>query len=261
MRQMRRRICHLILCLLSVSAAFAQAPATQVSLVHAESQVKSGSVITVGIRFLLQPGWHLYWMNPGDAGQPPSVKWVLPFGWSAGELLWPTPTRLVNSAGVDYGYENEVTLLTAVKVGAIDGDLVANLKWLVCKEVCVPQSGTAGTTVRIGANSVNPAAQQVMENAKASLPNPVPAAWKTNAFQNPGQVVLNLRPGIKVMQAMFFPEEREVIENAAPQKLSSTSYAAQLTMKKAGSSTKLSRLKGVLVVNGASAYQIDVPVK
>ena len=258
---MRQRICLLLLSIAAVTAAVAQAPPTQVSLLHAESQVRSGTVITVGIRFLLPPGWHLYWTNPGDAGQAPSVQWVLPFGWSAGALQWPTPARLVNSAGVDYGYENEVTLLTPLKVGAIDGELVANLKWLVCKDICVPQNGTARTVVHIGANSVNPAAQQVMDNAKASLPHTVPPAWKANAFQNPGQLMLNFRPGIKVMQATFFPEDREVIENAASQQLSSTSYAAQLTMKKAASSTKISRLKGVLVVNGTNAYQVDVPVK
>ena len=252
------------LALAAATAGFGQAPATQVSLVHAESAVKPGDSVMIGIRFLVPAGWHLYWVNPGDAGMPPSVQWVLPYGWSAGNLQWPAPERLVNPAGVDYGYENDVTLLTPMKVSNNAGDVVANLKWLVCKDVCVPQQGSARTTIRMGANSVNPAAQQVMEEAKRKLPQVMPAQWKANAFQNPGQVILNFRPGVKLMRASFFPEDREVIENAAPQKLSSTSYAAQLAMKKADAAKKITRLKGVVVFDMAGApvaYAVDVPVK
>ena len=27
------------------------------------------------------PGWHGYWLNPGDAGLPMDVKWQLPAGF------------------------------------------------------------------------------------------------------------------------------------------------------------------------------------
>ena len=40
------------------------------------------------------PGWHGYWLNPGDAGLPMDVKWQLPTGFSAGPLRYPVPTRL-----------------------------------------------------------------------------------------------------------------------------------------------------------------------
>ena len=56
-------------------------------------------------------------------------------------------------------------------------------------------------------------------------------------------------------------QEREAIHNSAPQKLSSTSYAAQLALKKADTGKKIARLKGVLVVNQGDAYSIEVPVK
>jgi len=245
----------------ATTAVFAQAPETKVSLVPEENPAKSGSSTTVGIRFQVPPGWHIYWMNPGDAGQPPSVQWSLPAGWTAGELQWPTPTRLVNPAGVDYGYENEVTLLTSMKVGNSGGDLTANLKWLVCKDVCVPQKGSARTSIQAGATASNASGKPTIDAAEAKLPKTPPVPWKVNAIQNPNQIMLNFRPGIKVQQAAFFPAERDVIENAAPQKMSSTSYAAQLALKKADGAKKVARLKGVLLVNGASAYAIDVAVK
>ena len=29
----------------------------------------------VGIRVDLQDGWHTYWVNPGDSGEPPRIEW------------------------------------------------------------------------------------------------------------------------------------------------------------------------------------------
>ena len=45
--------------------------------------------------FELDPGWHVYWVNAGDSGQPPRVTWVAPAGYEVGPLAWPQPTRIV----------------------------------------------------------------------------------------------------------------------------------------------------------------------
>src|SRR5438270_11367645 len=34
----------------------------------------------VGLLFDLEPGWHVYWTNAGDSGEPPSGKWTVPAG-------------------------------------------------------------------------------------------------------------------------------------------------------------------------------------
>jgi DsbC/DsbD-like thiol-disulfide interchange protein len=44
-------------------------------------------------------GWHIYWQNPGDSGEPPRIKWQLPSGVTATALEWPTPMRMTTSAG------------------------------------------------------------------------------------------------------------------------------------------------------------------
>jgi thiol:disulfide interchange protein DsbD len=62
----------------------------------------------VGLYFKLEPGWHIYWKNPGDAGLPPRIQWTLPAGITAGPLLFPAPKRLALGPLMDYGYEGEV---------------------------------------------------------------------------------------------------------------------------------------------------------
>jgi len=69
--------------------------------------------------FTIDPQWHLYWINPGDSGLPPSLALTLPDGITrAGPIRWPAPERYLHGEGelLDYTYEHEVTLLIPVTV-------------------------------------------------------------------------------------------------------------------------------------------------
>src|SRR5687767_14969805 len=49
------------------------------------SQVKPGDTFRVGVHFRMDPGWHVYWKNPGDSGLATEVSWDMP-GVTVGEL-------------------------------------------------------------------------------------------------------------------------------------------------------------------------------
>jgi DsbC/DsbD-like thiol-disulfide interchange protein len=253
--------------LLTVTAVMAQnPPQTTVSLISDQSAVAPGSQVWVGVHFQLEPGWHISWMNPGDAGQPPNVQWVLPAGWASGAIEWPAPVRLSNPAGVDYGYNGEAILLTKVKVPATarpgSADLNADLRWLVCKEMCVPQKGQAKLTLHVAPKAApDPNGKQRIGDTRAKLPKTLPADWKANVLSNPKNFLLNFMPGAKVEKAEFFPAEPQVIENAATQKLSSTSTRAQLSLDKGEAAAKATALRGVLVLNSTDAYALNIPIK
>ena len=42
----------------------------------------------------LEAGWHVYWVNAGDSGEPPSVERVIPAGITIGPMQFLTPKRL-----------------------------------------------------------------------------------------------------------------------------------------------------------------------
>ncbi|HEY0900680.1 MAG TPA: protein-disulfide reductase DsbD domain-containing protein, partial [Micavibrio sp.] len=104
----------LILPLLYISvhthAAAAQNHA-QISLIPETTHIAAGQTIKIGIAQTLEPGWHSYWLNPGDSGTPLEIEWVLPPGLKAGALAWPTPHKIPFGPLTNYGYENQVTLL------------------------------------------------------------------------------------------------------------------------------------------------------
>ena len=80
---MLRRL--LVILTLLLFPALAHARGIEPELV-AEGPAPPGGQVELAIHMRTNPGWHGYWLNPGDAGLPMSVEWELPPGWSVGEL-------------------------------------------------------------------------------------------------------------------------------------------------------------------------------
>jgi len=111
-------------------------------LVADSASLVSGKEIQLGVFLEMDPGWHVYWRNPGDAGLATEVEFDLPDGFVTGSLRWPTPISFTQPGDLAaYGYENEVLLAIPVRVP--DGDIggrvpvAASVSWLACKDVCV----------------------------------------------------------------------------------------------------------------------------
>lgn len=99
----------------------------------------------LGILLKIEPGWHIYWKNSGEAALPTQIKWKLPDGWRVGALEWPAPQQFIERGDIiTYGYANEVLLSVPVFSPSFipeDGSnikLNAEVRWLVCKDICVP---------------------------------------------------------------------------------------------------------------------------
>src|SRR4029077_12199509 len=118
------------------ASSSADLPHVHVQLISPNAQFQLGVANNVGLYFKLEPGWHVYWKNPGDAGEPPHIKWTLPQGITAGPLEYPIPKRLPLGPLMDCGYEDEVLFPFQVNVAAnASGPAVLHAKvdWLVCR--------------------------------------------------------------------------------------------------------------------------------
>ncbi len=92
------------------------------------------------VQFEIEAGWHLYWRNPGDSGQPPRLDWSLPEGWTVGEPIFPVPNHLPDDEDI-LAFERSLRLLVPVSAPAswAGGPVAARLsaQWMTCKEHCV----------------------------------------------------------------------------------------------------------------------------
>jgi DsbC/DsbD-like thiol-disulfide interchange protein len=243
-------------------------PHGTVELIAENQWISAGHTFDLGLRFQLEKGWHIYWVNPGDSGEPPRVKWALPAGLTAGAMEWPTPRRLGTSTVVDYGYEDAVILLVPMSADSrvATQELVqlgAEVKVLVCREVCV--AGNAQLSLTLPVKSRTPATDGRRSNlftaARKRLPRTPPENWKFSVAAAKDSFVLTANLGQQTTQAMFLPLAESQIDNAAPQKLIPVATGFLLTLRRSGQLLgPIEQLKGVLVLSSERAYLIDVPL-
>lgn len=116
-------------------------------LVSESAALVPGAIAWLGLRLQHAPGWHTYWINPGDSGLPTRLKWTLPTGYSTDDIAWPTPKRFSVAELANFGYDGDMLLPVALHVPAdAKPGTVANIavdaRWLVCHEECLPGRAT-----------------------------------------------------------------------------------------------------------------------
>ena len=189
-------------------------------LAHAPEGVAAGKPLWLGLRIEHQPHWHTYWKNPGDSGLATTLTWSLPPGFAAGDIAWPTPKPLPVGPLMNFGYEGTVLLPVPVTVpaGFQGSSLPVRLEaqWLVCKDVCIPESGSFALEVPTRAATGAHAA--LFDAARAAVPRTVPGLQAQASVRNGAlEVKVQGLPAAWQGQSLkFFPEVAGVIENAAP---------------------------------------------
>ncbi len=215
-----------------LAAPTAALPHTSVALIAESPAPAPGKPLTLGIVMTPKPGWHSYWLNPGDAGAATRAAWTLPPGVTAGPLRYPTPGTLLVSGLMNHVYERENTLLAdlAVPAGAAGALPVAvKLDWLVCShELCVPESATLTLDLTAGDGARWPDAAKI-DAARTALPRPL-GSGGTFAFAG-DRFRLSVPVAGAVKSAHLFPIEDGIIDYAAPQTLGRSGDALVIETK------------------------------
>ncbi len=263
-----------VLLLLSVPA-FAAPVRTghaQAELVSEQAVLAAGERFTVALRLKMDEHWHTYWRHPGDSGLPTAIKWILPEGFRAAAIQWPTPQRIPVGPLMNYGYEDEVLLLIEIEPPAnLTGtvNLQARADWLICREQCIPEGADLSLRLPVAAKSeIDAKVSAAFAKTRALMPVAL-SGWRSAALQQENQLELLLHaektPAGKLSGLYFFPDREGMVEHSAAQTQRKTAdgYALRLT---ASNQAKLTRLSGVLVAElsdrlGRQAWLVDVPVK
>ncbi|HVZ69122.1 MAG TPA: protein-disulfide reductase DsbD domain-containing protein [Rhizomicrobium sp.] len=212
---------------LPAAAQIEPGPKVAARLIAERSIVAPGERVPVAFELKMKPGWHTYWINPGEAGAPTELKWKLPQGWQAAEIEWPYPKRLPVGPLMDYGYEGTVWLLTAVQApqSAKSGDITLNAtgNWLVCREVCIPEDANLSLKLTVAEQGIaNPVLAQQFAAARAKLPQVSPWLASYRAGDDKTLDIFLESPTLasaRPVAANFFPLSEGMINGFTEQKL------------------------------------------
>jgi thiol:disulfide interchange protein DsbD len=240
----------------SPSSAAPGALKVQADLVSEVGSVRPGATFWVGLRQRIAPGWHTYWINPGDSGEAATIAWTLPEGFTAGAIVWPHPERIPVGSLMSYGYTDEVVLLVPITApaGLAPGGRVTlggRASWLVCEKVCIPEEAPVALTLPVGPGSTDPTGAGLIQRTQRAVP--VPSPWAASYSATPESITLRVAAAgfasNRIADVWFYPTRGGVIEHAAPQESRVDADGITLRVKRGPGPEPLgASVDGVLVV-------------
>ncbi|MEQ9737684.1 MAG: protein-disulfide reductase DsbD family protein, partial [Algiphilus sp.] len=200
---------------------------------HAEADLHAyrvhavpGESIPLALRLLPEPGWHTYWRNPGDSGLPTTLDWDAPEGITFSDIQWPRPETFRLANIVNYGYGQETLHIVDMQVPAdwpagTPITLSASANWLICSDICVPESATLSLTVPTATTEArtDPAWAGAFERAYAAIPEE--ADWPSRIEHRDGTIHLQVQlpESLSVGSFTVFPVAQEVVNHSRAQRV------------------------------------------
>ncbi|QDH25864.1 cytochrome C biogenesis protein [Neokomagataea tanensis] len=236
------------------------------TLITDRDAVGPDQTLRVGLRLQLKPGWHTYWINPGDAGAQPTLD-VTASGGATGkgsDIHWPVPVRISEGGLMSYAYLGDTLLPETMALkGAGPVTLHAHAEWLVCAQVCVPESGDFTLSLPAVAAAAEPGKDAAkFDAAQAHMPVPSPFASTLGAD---GVLTLSgagLSP-TSVSDAWFLPIDSDVLDQVAQQRLTVKNNSLALALPFQKTAKRDAPLSGVVVLKDAHGEEsaLSVTVK
>ncbi len=137
------------------SAIHEDVPRVVAHLLVESETIEAGEAFRVGILFEVADGWHVYWRNPGDSALPTRIIWQVDDA-HVDEIRWPAPEvfQEIGTGFTTFGYEHQVLLSQRIAVNKrLDGpvEIAADVRFLVCAEICIPGQAELFRTLILGA--------------------------------------------------------------------------------------------------------------
>jgi thiol:disulfide interchange protein len=207
----------LILLALLLAPAVVHARGIEPQLV-AEGPAPPGGAVELAIYMRPAPGWHGYWLNPGDAGLPMDVKWQLPAGLAVGPLRYPVPTRLQVAGLMNYVFEKDYAVLARLEVPRSAHGILpirAYAHWLACTDkICVPEQGELSLDLPVGGGTPNRAE---FDAWRTVLAQPIATVGHDEVQAGKLRVAIPLPASVEVRDPYLFPVTDGAVDYEAPQ--------------------------------------------
>jgi thiol:disulfide interchange protein/DsbC/DsbD-like thiol-disulfide interchange protein len=265
-------------------AAPVEQPHILVELLSETETLQPGQDLSVALRLAPQPGWHVYWQNPGETGLPPKLTWSLPEGFAASELQWPHPDRIDTPPYAAFGYKGVAFLPATITTPenlepGSTVKLTGKANWLVCQtESCVPGRAELELVMQVEGTQPHPDSRWIEQFVEARSRMPLPlddwkvTAWNTTVDSEPRIIVELIAPeGLdpQFQDVDVFPMSKNLLDYVGPHPVTTVPGGLRINAKPfADLDGPVEHLNAVLVADGAwdfegkvTAAQISVAVQ
>jgi thiol:disulfide interchange protein/DsbC/DsbD-like thiol-disulfide interchange protein len=221
-----------------------------------------GTTIMLAIAMKPKPGWHGYWVNGGDAGLKPEMKWTLPQGFSAGAMRFPVPERLVLFDLMNHVYEGPHAFLVPLTVpnDAQRGAAIQirlNAFYLACTDkVCLPQEAQLRLDLKVGGGDIAPENRAKFDAWRMKLPRPIGSDVLFTTDKKSVRLAIPYPAGQPLKDIWFFNEIDNFTSYMAPQKIEQQGDRLILELARGGDEMP-ARLTGILSIGKDTGFAIS----
>ncbi len=149
----------------ATQSAWAENPnaGAAVRLIAATTGTGERASLRAGLQFRLDKGWKVYWREAGTAGYPPRLDWGDSRNLASADMRWPMPERFTVLGVQSIGYAGDVVYPLALKPETPGAPLRlrAHVRYLACKEVCVPGEADLALDLPAGPAEASPHAHTI----------------------------------------------------------------------------------------------------
>ena len=241
----------------------------EAELISERASVLPGETVFIALKMTMDPGWHIYWRNAGDAGLPPQLilKETANISEGAlGDMMWPLPKLLpvVDGEIMDYGYDGEAVFALPLTVpedatGEVRIEAVAD--YLICESICIPETADVSLVLALGEPVENVPAGDLIGAWIAKVPGPFEGQARIDDAAAPWTLSLSLAGGFAEGASLrFFPFEHEISHPAEqPQRVGPNGASLLLTPDRAGKVGEA--LEGIIRVDAPGAEPVGYVIR
>ncbi len=223
------------------------------TLVSENKAIEPGKPFSIGVLLEPKEGWHTYWENPGDAGMATNFTWTLPEGFSASGIEWPAPQRHTEGPLVTFSYVGNVflpvTITPPASFSSESYTLKVKAEWLICKDICIPESANLEITMPVTQKAAEPAAHAALfTTARQAYPEKITKSGSLHSEDHKLTLIVPLSE-LKVKEihsALFFPRQENIFKYASEQKLATGKDTLRLTIEKVDDTAPSGDISGIL---------------
>ena len=259
-------ICASLISTQALTDNIVDASDSRIEILTESTSITPGDELLIGFKFTLNPGWHTYWENPGDAGEGASIKWNLPNDVSASEILWPGPQRIPVEPLMTFGYEDEVVLLTKIytsEATIVPLNINALVSWYTCKEICIPQEAEVSIPIKLG-NKTPSVSKAILDQTLEEVPIQFEGTYRVQRLEDSYILQGQLENQDQYDSIYFFPKDYGLTDYTKDQFYEINKDSFSLQIKAAEIEIENRAFEGVIAINKGEAVsfiEINYPLK
>ena len=250
---------------LFVNAKFASVDTShaKIELLVETNEIVANQDFVIGIKFEIDPGWHIYWKNPGDSGLPAEIKWKNIETIEFKKFLWPSPQKTPEEPLMTYGYYNEVVLPAIFSVDSNyikNGPSIFEIDFLICEKICIPEKAVIDFDLSSYSDDDIQASREILSSWYNELPINFDRKLLVEASNNYFSIEWENKNN-DITQAYFFPENKGLIKYSSKQDFynieNSTKLVVERPIKYSNNAKNVIGVLEVQFANTKKTYQIN----